>query len=98
MPLMPATRPLTNANIAAATPIIAPPAMADHGVNEAQSICIGVDPGVWRDDRRRRMRGRSAILMRIGACGEKPRTEAAYRCARQKLRAKQLNFFRRALS
>ena len=33
MPLMPATRPLTSANIAAAKPMIAPPASADHGVN-----------------------------------------------------------------
>jgi len=42
MPLTPAMRPLTSANIAAAKPMIAPPARADKGVNAVQSMLIDI--------------------------------------------------------
>src|SRR6476646_1641481 len=43
MPLMPVTRPLNIANSTTATPMIAPPASADHGVNAVQSM-LTADP------------------------------------------------------
>ena len=40
MPLTPAMRPLTSANITTATPMIAPPASARAGVNAVQSMAM----------------------------------------------------------
>ena len=80
MPLTPATRPLSRSSMPAARPIRAPPAAADAGVNEAQSMLIArllVPLGCCDVSSLRRLPGTRLLQRRVDQLLQSPR-EASY--------------------